>query len=338
MGLDGLAILHQDSRNWALYRCVKCASRLESSGAQAVCTSCRTTFPILHGVLDTLVEPNEEVIREMKGMAREMVGDVEGWKAIKVRLVEKTPELDELRSQTANDPGAYYDQTLMAFEQALRVIDGQPQARVLEVGADKGFHFLKRFGASRSECHALNLHFDIPKAGDDVPWIQKTLGDMNALPYANGVFDVVLLSATSHHSPHLDTTVAEVARVLKPGGVALFLNDQLSGWLKFVNTHTHGRDDLIHENFYSIRMYHRSFTKHGFKPQYLFSDFYDRKLSSGNISRGLRFAAVGKLLSLPWRNQWFREFAKSKLVWPAHLVFGFPLNAVLWKPKTPSPH
>ncbi len=43
-------------------------------------------------------------------------------------------------------------------------------------------------------------------------------GDAQELPFADGEFDCVVANWMLHHVPRLDRAVAEVARVLRPGG------------------------------------------------------------------------------------------------------------------------
>jgi SAM-dependent methyltransferase len=43
--------------------------------------------------------------------------------------------------------------------------------------------------------------------------------DAEALPYADGTFDLVTCRIAPHHFPHIDKFVAESVRVLRPGGI-----------------------------------------------------------------------------------------------------------------------
>jgi len=160
---------------------------------------------------------------------------------------------------------------------------------------------------------------------------------MNRLPYVNDTFDVILFSATTHHSADVDATIGEVARVLKKGGIALILNDPIKGLIKSLGgASEHARDHLIHENEYPISRYRKAFRENSFRCEYLFSAYYDKKLREGDIHRELRFAAVGRVTAKAWKWSWLRGLALKKLVWPAHLVFGLPLNVIAYKPNIQS--
>lgn len=48
--------------------------------------------------------------------------------------------------------------------------------------------------------------------------IDARLGDVQELPFADGSFDVAVAAWMLYHAPDLDRAVAELARVLRPGG------------------------------------------------------------------------------------------------------------------------
>ncbi|MCS7003247.1 MAG: class I SAM-dependent methyltransferase [Dehalococcoidia bacterium] len=109
-----------------------------------------------------------------------------------------------------------------ALRHALRAI-GPRGGRVLEVGCGAG-RFVRTIDRARPdlEMHGVDLG---PKSirlatqyDHDAPY---TLASATALPYATGSFDTVLLFDVLEHIPHAGPAiaVAEIARVLKPGGV-----------------------------------------------------------------------------------------------------------------------
>ncbi|HEX7666629.1 MAG TPA: methyltransferase domain-containing protein, partial [Polyangiaceae bacterium] len=192
-------------------RCVSCerGSLVLGEPEVAVCdnASCGSRFPIVHGVLDTLVAPDPEVVREIQGMAVESRIAAENWRDFKVTVHDEKLATLEERASFATDVGQYDRQTILNFEQALALLGNLQGKRVLEIGSDHDYYFLQRFREKGATCVAANIHFMVEKEGKYSEWPEKVLADMNNLPFRDGAFDVVLLSATSHHSPDLERTV-----------------------------------------------------------------------------------------------------------------------------------
>jgi ubiquinone/menaquinone biosynthesis C-methylase UbiE len=64
--------------------------------------------------------------------------------------------------------------------------------------------------------------------------LQPVQGDSERLPFADGAFDVVTCANSFHHYPHQDRAVAEMHRVLRPGGRLILVDgyrDAPWGWL-----------------------------------------------------------------------------------------------------------
>ena len=59
------------------------------------------------------------------------------------------------------------------------------------------------------------------------PTSASSVGDGERLPFDDGEFDVAATLRTLHHTPHPELLVAELARVTKPGGIVLVV-DQLA--------------------------------------------------------------------------------------------------------------
>ncbi len=71
---------------------------------------------------------------------------------------------------------------------------------------------------------AADLSYDILKTAYRHPLaddIQMIVHETHRLPFANHCFDVILANHMLHHIPHLEATLAELHRILKPGGVLL---------------------------------------------------------------------------------------------------------------------
>lgn len=83
-------------------------------------------------------------------------------------------------------------------------------ARVLDVGCGAG-NLLSKLPPCRA--FGVDVEPEILRGG--------VAGDAAALPFRDGVFDIVFCSEVIEHVPDPDGLVAELRRVLRPGGVAV---------------------------------------------------------------------------------------------------------------------
>lgn len=298
------------------------------------CAECGTTYSQLGEVLDCLHDPVEATVSELKGMAIENDIAEDHYEDFKVRTLDNPQGISDKLKLTANDHSHYYRQTMDHYEQAVEAISNHKVERVLEIGSCFDYYFLKPFQEKGAECFGVNIHFDLKANDRDHDWVFKVLADMNRLPFKEGLFDLVIISATSHHSVTPEVLVKEIYRVLKPGGKCLMINDPTWGVIKNLggpdNTQAF-RESHINENEYSIWRYNKMFRRAGFHYDHLFSRFYDQKLLNVEIHPDTRFAFVAKIVKKAWQINLIRSFLKKYFLWPAQAIFGFPMNVVLTK-------
>jgi SAM-dependent methyltransferase len=295
----------------------------------------------VHGVINTLVKPDAEVVRELQGMLDEEKEKGEAWQKPEELIVRHVPHVARQAEREADSEKYaknYYRSTRLSFEQAMGMIDLTGRKTVLEIGAENELPFLKPFEDRGMDCFAMNIHFVYDDTEEVRPKVTKVAGDMNRLPFRDDYFDVVVMSATSHHSPDLDRTMGEIARVMRRGGVFLLLNDPIHGAAKHLWDKLTGcanfakgsiRHSLIHENEFTIGEYRRSFRKHGFRLRAsLFPAYYDEKLMSGKVD-GVRWSVVAKGVSKMWRVPALRGAIKAVGLPVGQRVLGLEMNVIL---------
>jgi SAM-dependent methyltransferase len=286
--------------------------------------------------VNALGEPATSVVREIDGMRSEHPGQYPTLESFLFQKVDHVSQLEERIQASEGDPKNYYKSTALNFRYAFDQLDITGLERVLEVGAEHDFPFLRAFRDRGCQCYATNLFFCYETGRP--PDAQVVLGDMNHLPYRNEMFDVILLSATTHHSPDLPGLVAELSRIAKPGAWVLLLNDPTHGIFKhsldrFGMGHRKGGDrhSLVNENEYSASEYRRLAREAKFDiVKSFFSVYYDEKLQSGHVT-GVRFSFLAKLVSLMWRFASVRVLAHTFALYPAQLLIGLELNLILKK-------
>jgi ubiquinone/menaquinone biosynthesis C-methylase UbiE len=108
-------------------------------------------------------------------------------------------------------------------------VAGRSEARVLDLGCGAGhvsFHVAPAVG----EVVAYDLSqqmldvVDAAAAGKGLANIRTVNGAAERMPFADGEFDFVFSRYSAHHWSDLGLALREVRRVLKPGGVAAFVD------------------------------------------------------------------------------------------------------------------
>lgn len=111
---------------------------------------------------------------------------------------------------------------------AVAAVAPLPGERILDLAAGTGTSS-KPFADAGALVVPADLSLGMLQVGKQrLPGLAFVNADALALPFADGAFDAVNVTLVLEHLDDLDTTVAEIARVLAPGGrLALFLNHPL---------------------------------------------------------------------------------------------------------------
>ena len=100
---------------------------------------------------------------------------------------------------------------------ALSLLAAAAPARLLEVGCGTGALAARCTAELGCEVVALDASAEMVRA-TRARGIDAVIGDVQELPFPDGAFDCAVAAWMLYHVPDLDRGVAELARVLRPGG------------------------------------------------------------------------------------------------------------------------
>jgi ubiquinone/menaquinone biosynthesis C-methylase UbiE len=111
-------------------------------------------------------------------------------------------------------------------QQLLRAANPQPGQRLLDVGCGNGatpIHLARTLGLAVTGIDVDPEQIEAAAvAGRDVPAARFLTADATRLPFADGEFDLVYTNKATHHIPGWEQALAEMTRVLTPGGHLLY--------------------------------------------------------------------------------------------------------------------
>jgi ubiquinone/menaquinone biosynthesis C-methylase UbiE len=138
--------------------------------------------------------------------------------------------LNRIEKLTMNNPLRAWIQRAYEGPTLERLGGRTPGARVLEIGCGRGVGteiIFERFGAS--EVHAFDLDPDMVRRARrrlarflGEGRLRLDVGDATSIDAPDASYDAVFDFGILHHVPDWRAAVAEVARVLKPGGAFFF--------------------------------------------------------------------------------------------------------------------
>lgn len=153
----------------------------------------------------------------------------------------------------------------------LRVIERLPRhARILEIGAGGGFlgAELQRRGFSSVTLSDLTVT-SLAALRDNAPDAMLAGHDAASLPFRDGAFDVVISSDVIEHLPEIEQHVAEVARVLAPGGLYLLKTPNRLTAATYYRLRGLHDAYFWHPSMLSPREARAMFAAHGFEVRFL---------------------------------------------------------------------
>jgi SAM-dependent methyltransferase len=139
---------------------------------------------------------------------------------------KRVPELTEEQRRIQDDWMRYYHERLpddharvVRFNHEFAARSARP-GRTLDIGAGLGEH-LRYEDLATQEYHAVELREDMAKAiRRDFPSVVTVVADcQERLPYEDATFDRAVAVHVLEHLPNLPAALAEIRRLLRPGGV-----------------------------------------------------------------------------------------------------------------------
>lgn len=142
--------------------------------------------------------------------------------------------------ETAAQEAAHPSESILA---AIEVLGLRPGMQVLDVGCGAGMHlnlFANRIapgGVATGldlEADQLAIAADLHTALVADGTVRVKEGDLHQLPFDDASFDVAWMSAVLHHEVDPIAALAEMARVVKPGGLVAVLDGDTDGSFPFL--------------------------------------------------------------------------------------------------------
>ena len=156
-----------------------------------------------------------------------------------------------------------------AMIRRIKTVAGDRPIKVLDVGCGTGVFAARiREALPNAKVWGIDLSREMLTKGT-LRWhhhassVQPFQGDSERLPFENGSFDFVTCANSFHHYPHQDQAVAEMHRVLRPGGRLLLIDGYRDGlWGRFIyDVCVTYREGAVHHA--SSRRFRELFTQAG---------------------------------------------------------------------------
>jgi SAM-dependent methyltransferase len=295
-------------------------------------------FDVRQGVLHAMGESTPQITGQLEENARERRGDL------------SDQEKDAYRRNISRIGLATYNRLIRDNARAALDAIGVRDGRSLDLGGGSGWLAAELAGRG---FEAVSLDIEDPcerlrqiedgAGGRDFELVTDVLdgpgtgvdyvvGDMERLPFADGAFDLVTTSAALHHASDPVRTLRHAARVLRPGGVLLTLNEPVKGLFRDESPILGGRADAAGEHLYWASAYLGFFRAAGLEPRLHFPGWIDRSLRERNWDGVVYYRRLLPAAGLIWSLPIVRSLARGPLLRPGLDLFGLTLICEARKP------
>jgi len=152
---------------------------------------------------------------------------------------ELTPELerrirasfDEAAADEEHFPSTI-DPRIEHVQLLLRTFGDLGGGRVLDVGCGKG-RFARVLLEANPSARITAMDLSLEMLRHVQPGLHPCAATMTALPFASGAFDAAYATESLEHAVDIRRAVAEICRVVKPGGRIVIIDKNVEHWGRF---------------------------------------------------------------------------------------------------------
>lgn len=284
------------------------------------CQSCGRVYSFTRGILDLMPNPNQVIAAEQAGWV-ELLGETSD---ALIDTMLKLPYLDDGPWITTYHN---WDEIMGAFSVAGKA--------VLDIGAGRCWSTRRMMLAGARFALALDIlrerfigleTADIYFEHDGI-YFERLIGDMNELPLQPGVFDVVFMTGTLHHSSDPGRAMQQVAKALATGGTAVIINEPVRS--VFAPKSMAGCMEIEHginENVYTIMEYMRATEQAGLRPQLFMPASLTHAFDHDPQRIAQELGPLGnQVIPRLWKHGLGRGLLRSPLLRHFYLIASMPL-------------
>jgi len=214
------------------------------------CAYCDSEFRINDGILDFLIDPEEEILNEQKGWAI-LKNAINNSDELMLSLPDGIEEYKDTWKGQANN-----------FYHMVSSLNLKGNENILDIGAGRCWasRYFAKYGCDVIAIDILLTKYvglltsDLYIKNDNI-YFERILSDMTGLPFKDNTFEYVFVSASLHHSLDLLKSLKEVKRVLKPKGRFIITNEPVRGIIKNNRKDNEEIKVGINEKDYRLREY-----------------------------------------------------------------------------------
>jgi malonyl-CoA O-methyltransferase len=104
-----------------------------------------------------------------------------------------------------------------------------PFPRLIDIGSGKG-RFARVVKEANPSAHIVAFDLALAMLRCVPPGIERCAGTMTALPFASAAFDGAWACESLEHAVDIETAIAEICRIVRPGGQIMIIDKNADHW------------------------------------------------------------------------------------------------------------